>query len=102
VDGTTTRLADGDAPGVLGGPGDGLVVVSVAGGISVEAVTGVARSSLAMALDPVVRGSTAGSGADVPPETVVLAPHGRITDPSSAWRLDPQTRTVTRLLEVNP
>jgi hypothetical protein len=102
VDGTTARLADGDARGVLGGPGDGFVVVPVARSIAVTAVAGIAGGILALDLHPVVRGSTATSGADVPPGAVVLAPQGRIGDPSSAWRLDPQTRAVSRLVEVNP
>ena len=102
VDGSTAPLGDGDAPGTLGGPADAFVIVPVAGSVDVKGITGVADGRIALALDPVLRGSTATSGADVAPGAVVLAPHGRVVDPSAAWRLDPQTRAVTRLLEVTP
>ena len=102
VTGTSALLATGDGPGVLGGPGDGFVVVPFAGRIAVAAVGGAAGGSLALDMAPILRGSTATSGAEVAPGTVVLAPGGRIADPASARRLDPQTGIVTQLLEVTP
>jgi hypothetical protein len=102
VTGTSAPLATGDGPGVLGGPGDGFVVVPLAGRIAIAAVGGAAGGSLPLQLGPIMRGSTATSGAETAPGTVVLAPGGRIADPASARRLDPQTGIVTQLLEVTP
>lgn len=102
TDGSVARLVDEAGPGLLGGPGDAFLVVPVAGAVEVETVAGAAASSIPTTLLPVLRGSTATSGADTPPGTVALAPGGRIADPASAFRLDPQTRAVSRLLEVNP
>jgi hypothetical protein len=102
ISGASTRLVTGDGPGVLGGPADGFVVLPVAGSVAVAGVSGGPGGSVSLRLDPVLRGSTATSGAETPPGTVVLAPGGRIADPGAAWRLDPSTRLVTRLLEVTP
>jgi len=102
VSGVASRIAAGDGPGVLGGPDDGLVVLPVSGTIDVATVAGADEGSVALHLAPVLRGSTATSGAATPPGTVVLAPGGRIVDPLSAWSLDPATRLVTPLVEVTP
>jgi hypothetical protein len=102
VSGAASLIATTDGTGVLGGPGDGLVVLPVAGAIDVAAVTGADVGAVPLHLAPVPRGSTASSGAEAPPGIVVLAPGGRIVDPSSAWRLDPATRRTTPLVEVTP
>ena len=102
VTGTSAPFATGDGPGVLGGPGDAFVVGPLAGRIAIAAVGGAAGGSLSLQLRPILHGSTATSGAETAPGTVVLAPGGRIADPAFARRLDPQTGIVTQLLEVTP
>ncbi len=100
--GAAVRISSTDGPGVLGGPDDGLIVLPAEGKVDVTAVTGSDQGSVALRLGPVLQGSTSTSGAETPPGIVVLAPNGRIVDPSSAWRLDPVTRRVTPFLEVTP
>ncbi len=102
VSGASSRVAVADGLGVLGGPDDALVVLQAAGSINVSSLAGGDETMVAVGLAPIPRGSTATSGAETPPGTVVLTPDGRISDPSSAWRLDPATRLVTPFLEVTP
>lgn len=103
VTGTRTILIDDAGPASLGGT-DRRVLVFTSGDGSLETFdlgTGTRRRVVAAAgLLPVRGGSAATSAVEMPAGDVLLAPDGRVTDPSSARRIDPQSSAVRTVEEA--
>jgi hypothetical protein len=103
--GRSTELATGVRAAALGGDGDGTLVIDTAtGGVSALDVATRVRSEVRDAAGalPVRRSSMATSGAASALGAVLLAPGGRVTDPSAAVVFDPAARSARSLGEVIP
>ncbi len=101
--GQRTALVDDAGPASLAGAGRSVLVFEARQGLldTLNLRTGARlKVEAPSGLLPVHDGSTATSGADLPPGDVLVAPDGRVADPASARVVDPLTSTVMGVEEA--